>query len=83
MSNKNDLIRSFVLGETKGKASNLKIEGNKLINYYTVIALRKGNDIYLNIDKYSSTTSRNQNLVRRFTNNVLIEVTEEEINNLI
>lgn len=68
---KNDLIRKFVNGEKNGKGSNLKIEGNILINYNTIIAFRKDNLIYLNSQKYSQTTTRNQNLIRSYANNII------------
>ncbi len=76
--NKNDLIRLFCDGMDKGKGSNLYIDENKLINYTTIIALWDNGRLLLNNDYYSSTTSRNQNLIRRYANHYT-EVTENEI----
>lgn len=70
MMNKNDLINDFISGETKGKASNLYIEGDKLVNYSTVIAFRCSTSghsdiIFVNTDYYSMTTRQNQcNIIR-------------------
>lgn len=72
---KTELIQKFINGAEKGKGSNLYIRGNHLINYNTVIASRDGEKIILNAKKYSSTTSRNQNIVRKLTpKDLLIEV---------
>lgn len=72
----NNIIKSFMRGATSGHTpkrqvttggytSTLSIEGNKLINYWTIIAVRDGNTIKLNNNKYSSTTSKIQNEIRR------------------
>lgn len=69
--NKNKMINSFLNDDTSKKSSNLKMIVNddiiKLINYNTIIASKKINDniINLNISKYSQTTSRNQNEIKR------------------
>lgn len=76
MLNKDELIKNFCNGLEKGKGSNLEIlkGGNKtlLINYGTIIAVRDTNGtIFLNTIKYSRTTSKNQNLIRRYANNII------------
>ena len=43
-----DLIRKFGNGAISGKCGNLKIVGNCLINYSTIIAQRVKNGIKLN-----------------------------------
>lgn len=68
MLNKKELISSFVNGSTSGQGSNLYIDGNRLVNYSTVIAIRTDKGIILNCTKYSMTTSRNQNLIRYYGN---------------
>lgn len=61
-----ELINWYVRGANKGKASNLKIEGDKLINYETVIAYRMTpNNFMINGEHYSPTTSRIQNLLKK------------------
>jgi hypothetical protein len=55
-----EVIVMFLEGETKGKASNLRIEGDKLINYNTVLAQR-GDTMMVNLTGYSSSTSKIQN----------------------
>lgn len=76
MKNQN-IITNFLNGHTSGhtplrdiqngyytfKGSTLSIEGDKLINYNTIIAVREGNTIKLNTNKYSTTTSKIQNQI--------------------
>ena len=84
MLKKSDLIRNFINGNTEGYASNLKIEGDELINYYTTIAYRFKNYIVLNKDKYSKTTSINQNMIREYTpKRLLVECNETKLEELI
>jgi len=78
-----EVIQNFINGETKSKTANLKIEGNNLVNYSTIIARRINNKIYLNATKYSKTTSVIQNMIRKSTPSMLlIEVTSNEILNI-
>jgi len=73
--NKKDLLQSFVNGAVTGRGSNLIIKDNELINYSTIIAKRKAGKILLNSNKYSPTTSRNQNIIRQITpKNILQEI---------
>ena len=82
-----ELVENFVHhGATAGSASNkrLRIEGDKLINYSTVIAVRTNSAIVLNGKTYSMTTTKHQNRIRRNAESKwgleLIEVdTEEEV----
>lgn len=76
MLNKDDLIKDFCNGLEKGKSSNLEIikNGDKtlLYNYETIIAVRDANDtIFLNLKKYSRTTTKNQNLIKRYADNIV------------
>ena len=73
-----EVINLFVVGAVKGKTKNLKIEGDKLINYYTVIAVRKHDHVLLNNNKYSATTSRIQNMIRNIAP-VVVEISEQDI----
>jgi hypothetical protein len=72
-----DLIVAFINGSTKGKASNLYIEGDALVNYWTVIARRVEGVIVMNSHKYSVTTSKIQNYIRRASGNKRIEINGE------
>lgn len=83
MMNKEQLIKEFVNGAEQGKGSNLEIMGDKLYNYSTVIAIRKNGIIYLNAKKYSQTTSRNQNLIRRMAYQLVELGTEAEVLNVL
>lgn len=58
------VVDRFVNDKLSGKGSNLYIEGKKLINYTTVIAYNFDGVIYLNGDKYSPSTTVNQNYIR-------------------
>lgn len=73
-----DLIKSFNRGAKKGhsggrdidtKKYNLRIEGDNLVNYSTIIAKRGLNGaIVLNKKKYSRTTSKIQSYIRTYCN---------------
>jgi hypothetical protein len=80
-----EVINAFFKGE-KGKAGNLFSDGKTLINYSTIIAKRipEQNNIYLNSNKYSPTTSKIQNMIRRSANydQKIEEITEQEINKI-
>ncbi|MBO8161115.1 MAG: hypothetical protein H0Z24_05715 [Thermosipho sp. (in: Bacteria)] len=78
-----DLVKEFVYGGTHGSASGnrLRIEGDKLINYSTVIAYRYKRNIILNNTKYSPTTSKHQNRVRALT--PVLECDEDTLYKLI
>lgn len=91
MTNEN-VIKLFLQGE-KAQTNKRKINGGYycyegrtltsngdiLINYSTVIAKKVYNNIYLNINKYSRTTSTIQNKIRQLANQQgfnVIECTE-------
>lgn len=71
IKNKIEFIKDFLNDDTNTKANNLYMIVNddiiNLVNYSTIIASKKINDdtINLNIKKYSQTTSKNQNLIKR------------------
>jgi hypothetical protein len=62
-----ELVKEFIQGAEKGKASGgrLYIEGNKLMNYNTCLAEASGGVWYLNMTKYSRTTTTHQNRLHR------------------
>lgn len=67
MKNKYDFIQDFINGKVS-TSSNLVCDGNAVINYDTEIAriidpVEKKAE--LNTRKYSRTTSKNQNMIRR------------------
>lgn len=65
-----EVVKGFNKGLTKGNASGgrVRIEGDKLINFDTVIAIRTDKGIKLNARKYSRTTSKLQNKIRYYCN---------------
>lgn len=72
MTNRKDLIDSFVLGADSGSGGSnhtgtpsLSIQGDELRSYSTVIAKRlPGKRMWLSTVRYSKTTTVQQNLVR-------------------
>lgn len=73
-----DVVRAFVMGEDSVKTKNLKISGDNLINYNTVIAKRErigGNvkKILVNSTKYSATTTRITSQLKRETPESILE----------
>ena len=74
-----EVVKSFINGWGSGKGSNLYIDGDKLINYRTVIAERRRGKILINKRHYSKTTSTHQNRLKRFSNNYEL-VSASELN---
>ena len=60
------------------KGCTLKSNGLELINYSTRIAYWQDNKLYLNIKKYSVTTSKIQSKIRQLANNRVITIVEYE-----
>lgn len=62
-----DVIEAFVKNGKPCKTANLRYDGERLINYNTTLAERDSvnNRIFLNMTKYSRTTSTIQNRLRR------------------
>lgn len=81
MKNKRQFIKNYVESEgnnTYEKSSNLYNYNGDLINYYTKIAYFKDGTLFLNKNRYSSTTTRNQNLIRYYANYYNINCIEYE-----
>lgn len=57
--------RDIINGVFMYKGQTLKTNGLELINYSTRIAYHENDKLYLNIKKYSSTTSHIQSKLRR------------------
>jgi hypothetical protein len=61
-----EVITKFIMGESAHSSNkNLRTDGEKLINYNTVIAQKIGRTIVVSSTKYSSTTSKIQNQLKR------------------
>jgi len=75
-----EVIEAFARGEKSGGASKckyypqgrLRIEGNKLYNYNTVIAYWFNGIMLINGTRYSKTTSKHQNRLKRLNVKKLI-----------
>lgn len=84
MATTNQVIQDFMYGSTKGKASSVRIEGDKLMNYNTVIAQRINEAVVINKTKYSPTTSKHQNvLLRSMPNAQTVEGVDQNAYDLI
>lgn len=57
-------LRDICNGVYIYKGRTLTTDGDVLINYSTKIAYKEGNKLYLNINKYSQTTSKIQSKIK-------------------
>ena len=64
MKNK-EVISKFVNFAESAATANVRSTGDKLFNYYTCIAQRHEGKIIVNVTRYSATTSKIQNYLRR------------------
>ena len=62
------------------KGQTLSINGIELINYSTKIAYHKNGMLFLNGDKYSSTTSHIQSKIRRLAEDMGFKIVEYKEN---
>lgn len=72
-------LRSIINGYYSYKGRTLWTRDNELINYSTRIAYIEDNTLYINIKKYSSTTSRIQSKLKQLaslTNYNIVEYQE-------
>ena len=58
------------------KGQTLSTDGKQLINYQTQIAYHKDGKLYLNVRKYSSTTSHIQSKLRRLAEERSFQIVE-------
>jgi len=80
----NEVINVFLnrSGKAENHTQNLYIDDYGILwNYYTPIACFYKGTLYLNATKYSVTTSKHQNYIRR--NAVVTEVNESELRDLV
>lgn len=70
-----DIIKSFINGVSASN-TNLRTDGDRLVNYYTCIAQRTDNGIIYNATKYSSSTSKIQHTLRYMLNGCYIPTTK-------
>ena len=58
-------LRTIINGYYSYKGRTLWTRDNELINYNTRIAYIEGNNLYINVKKYSNTTRRIQNTLKQ------------------
>lgn len=68
--------RDIINGVYVYKGQTLKTNGLELINYSTRIAFHQDNKLYINIKKYSRTTSKIQTLLKRLAQEKNFEIIE-------
>jgi len=69
-------LRTIFDGVYEYQGRTLTSTGNKLINYSTIIAYFENDTLYLNTRKYSVTTSKIQNTIRRLASDIGLSITE-------
>lgn len=78
-----EVVEAFFNGQNSGKTTNLYIENNKLVNYYTALAERvpRGDGSFhfiLNETKYSRSTSAIQSMIRKEAQNHSFETVDNK-----
>ena len=69
-------LRTILNGCYEYQGRTLQTNGDKLINYNTIIAFFENGALYLNVKKYSVTTSKIQNTIKRLATEKNIEIIE-------
>jgi hypothetical protein len=69
-------LRTITNGIYEYQGRTLQTDGNKLINYSTIIAYFENDTLYLNTKKYSVTTSKIQNTIRRLASGKGLTIVE-------
>lgn len=69
-------LRDIQNGYFTYKGRTLYTDGNNLVNYKTTMATLRDGKVYLNTKKYSATTSKIQNLIRRLATSKGLEIVE-------
>ena len=69
-------LRTITNGIYQYQGRTLQTDGEKLINYSTIIAYFENDTLYLNTKKYSQTTSKIQNTIRRLASDKNIKIME-------
>ena len=69
-------LRTIFDGVYEYSGRTLQTDGNKLINYSTIIAYFEEDKLYLNTRKYSVTTSKIQNKLRELANGKGLTIVE-------
>ena len=80
-----DLAQEFANGARSGEGSHMIIDGDVIYSYgkHFPMAIRKGDKTYVNIDKYSQSTSRHQSYVRSALRGNVQEVTTKVMQRII
>lgn len=69
-------LRDIVNGVYVYKGRTLQTNGDRLINYNTIIAFWEDNKLHIDTHKYSSTTSHIQSKLKRLAEEMGVEIIE-------
>lgn len=71
-------LRNIINGYYSYKGRTLYTQGNKLVNYSTNMARLEEGVVYINKNKYSSTTSKIQTMIKGLASQYGLQVVEVE-----
>ena len=73
-----DVVKRYFNGMSNGNGSNIRIDGNRLVQYSTTIVTQNADGTYtLNARYYSVTTSKVQNYCRQIAKEMGITLIEK------
>lgn len=72
------LIRGYLNEESYGQSATARFGGPLFFSYNTIICVRKGNYYYLTLDKFSKTTTTQQNALRDSIPTALLRIVSAE-----
>lgn len=75
---KNEQVMKDFICRRNSRTLNLRTNGNELVNYDTVIAYFKDGICFVNTRKYSNTTTKIQNQLKRMLSSNHIQIAEYE-----
>lgn len=72
------LVRGYLNEESYGQSATARFGGPLFFSYNTIICVRKGNYYYLTLDKFSKTTTTQQNALRDSIPTALLRIVSAE-----
>lgn len=72
------LVRSYLNEETYGQAATARFGGPLFFSYNTIICVRKDGVYYLTLDKFSRTTTTQQNALRESIPSAQLKIVSAE-----
>lgn len=72
------LVRLYLNEESYGQAATARFAGPRFFSYNTVICVRRDGNYYLTLDKFSKTTTTQQNALRDSIPTALLRIVSAE-----